>query len=92
MTEVGSHVFRMSDAVVFRELDGEAVLLNLDSGLYFGLDAIGTRIWQLVGERGRLEPVVQTLLQEYDVPADVLQADVERLIGRLVENGLLVQD
>jgi hypothetical protein len=58
---------RISDAVVFRELDGEAVLLNLDSGVYFGLDEVGTRFWQLVEQHGRLEPVLTALFQEYDV-------------------------
>jgi hypothetical protein len=80
---------RISDAVVFRELDGEAVLLNLDSGVYFGLDEVGTRFWQLVEQHGRLEPVLTALFQEYDVTEDVLHADLARLVAALVDKGLM---
>jgi hypothetical protein len=81
---------RVSDGVVFRELDGEAVLLNLDSGMYFGLDRVGTRVWQLIEEHGRLDAVVERLLEEYDVAPDVLRADVATLVTALVDKGLVV--
>src|SRR4029079_12886064 len=84
-------VFRISDGVVFRELDGEAVLLNLDSGMYFGLDRIGTRIWQLVEQHGRIDPIVTTLVDEYDADATVLREDVARLLGALTEKGLVIE-
>ena len=81
---------RVSDDVVFRELDGESVLLNLDSGTYFGLDEVGTRFWQLIERDERVDVALATLEQEYDVPVDVLRADVERLVSALVEKGLMV--
>ena len=84
-------VFRISDGVVFRELDGEAVLLNLDSGMYFGLDRIGTRIWQLVEQHGQIDPIVTTLVDEYDADATVLREDVARLLGALTEKGLVIE-
>jgi hypothetical protein len=77
-------------SVVFRELDGEAVLLNLDSGVYYGLDAVGTRVWILVAEHGTARGVCDQMEREYDVSPDVLARDVERLIGELREKGLLV--
>ncbi len=81
---------RVSDDVVFRELDGESVLLNLDSGTYFGLDEVGTRFWQLIEQDERVDVALATLEQEYDVPVDVLRADVERLVSALVGKGLMV--
>ena len=42
------------DDVIFRELDGEAILLNLATGMYFGLDQVGTRLWALITESGSL--------------------------------------
>lgn len=77
-------------SVVFRELDGEAVLLNLDSGVYYGLDAVGTRVWTLVAEHGTARGVCDRMEREYDVSPDVLARDVERLIRELREKGLLV--
>jgi Coenzyme PQQ synthesis protein D (PqqD) len=82
---------RLSDDVVFRELDGEAVLLNLDSGTYFGLDEVGTRFWQLIEQDGRVETALATLESEYEVAADVLRADLDRLVSTLVEKGLMVR-
>jgi hypothetical protein len=84
-------VFRISEGVVFRELEGEAVLLNLDSGMYFGLDRIGTRIWQLVEQHGRIDRIIAALVDDYDVDARVLREDVARLLGVLVEKGLVIE-
>ena len=48
-------------------LDGEAVLLDLASGTYFGLDAVGTRIWELLDQRQPLAAILDAILDEYDV-------------------------
>ena len=44
--------YAASPAVVFRQMDDGAVLLDLESGVYFGLDEVGTRVWTLLLERG----------------------------------------
>lgn len=80
---------RLSDDTVYRELDGETVLLQLDAGRYYGLDEVGTRLWQLMIERRRLEDVVEAALSEFDVTRDQLEMDVLRLAGELVERRLL---
>lgn len=80
---------RASDGVVFRELNGEAVILNLETGIYFGLDEVGTRFWQLVEQHERIEPVIQALQDEYDVAEDVLRADLTDLVSSLVDRGLM---
>ena len=80
---------RISDDVVFRDLAGEVVLLNLATGTYFGLDAVGTRIWHLIAEHGSKETVIDALLAEYEVADDQLRRDLDDLIGRLREQGLL---
>ena len=74
--------------VVFRELDGEAVILNLDSGTYFGLDEIGTRIWTLIREHGALQPVFDTLQREFDVDPATLEEDLLALVSDLCLKGL----
>ena len=81
--------FRIPDEVIFRELDGEAVVLNLDTGIYFGLDAVGTRIWQLLVERKPLKAVLDTLIDEYEAPPDRLQRDLLAFVERLDDKGLL---
>ena len=82
--------FMANPAVVFRELDGETVLLNLDSGVYFGLDAVGTRVWTLLLEHGTPAPVCAQMEHEYEVERDPLERDVQRLVRELHQKGLIV--
>ena len=86
----GRHL-RVSDSVVIRDLDGESVLLNIESGMYFGLDRIGTRVWQLLEEHGNVDAIVRVLEDEYDADAETLRADTEALIAALVEKRLIVK-
>ena len=77
------------DEVIFRELDGEAVVLNLDTGIYFGLDEVGTRIWQLLVEHRTLGPVWQALTDEFDTTPERLQQDLLAFVEELRGKGLI---
>ena len=83
---------RIADDVVCRDLAGESVLLNLSTGTYFGLDAVGTRLWHLIAEHGSTALALETLLTEYDVDMPRLQKDVDALIDQLLVKGLLTTD
>ena len=80
---------RVPDEVVARDLAGEALLVHLGTGTYFGLDATGTRIWQLLAEHGAREKVVALMLEEFDVPEAQLRRDLDALVTQLLEKGLL---
>jgi hypothetical protein len=82
-------VFRVSPDAIFRDLDGEAVVLDLGRGHYFGLNAVATRIWQLIEEGAPAGLIVATLAAEYEAPPEVIEADVERLVEALESRGLL---
>ena len=75
--------------VVSRDLEGEAIILNLKSGTYFGLDPVGTRIWSLLQEDGSLRRTFELLEQEYEVEPERLKADILRLVEALRVNDLL---
>jgi hypothetical protein len=75
--------------VLFQELQGEAVLLDLNSGMYFGLDAVGTRVWQLIAEDGRLEIVLRAMVAEFDVSEEQCTVDLIALVAQLKEQGLV---
>lgn len=75
--------------VVSRDLDGETVILNLDTGLYFGLDPVGTTIWNRLREASSLREVLNDVLAEYDVAPEVAAADLLRLAGEFVSKGLV---
>lgn len=75
--------------VLIRFLDQESVLLNVETERYFGLDAVGTRMWQLATSAPNLDVALDKLLEEYDAPAERLRADLSGLLENLVENGLI---
>lgn len=72
-----------------RELDGECVILNLDSERYFGLDAVGTRMWILLTASESVQAAYDTLLDEYEVDAERLRHDFRQLIEHLIAHGLV---
>ena len=80
---------RIKDDVIFNNLQGEVVLLSLKTGIYFGLDPVGTRIWQLIQDHGVLRPVRDAMLAEYEVSAERLWEDLRDLVTRLADNGLV---
>jgi hypothetical protein len=79
----------ISRDVLSQELAGESVLLDLASESYFGLDAVGTRIWQLLQDGADESGLVDALLDEYEVEREVLERDVADLLDRLAEAGLI---
>lgn len=80
---------RRNPRVLARELGGEAVLLDLDRGTYFGLNEVGSRTWALLGDHPRLGEVAERLLVEYEVSADRLWPDLEALVAELARHGLV---
>jgi hypothetical protein len=80
---------RPKDDVIVRELQGESVLLDLNRGLYFGLDTVGTRIWQLVQQHHRLRDVLAAMLSEYEVDESTCTRDLLSLVETLREKQLV---
>ena len=83
MTDIWTSSAKTSPDVLYQELNGESVLLNLATEKYFGLDPVGTRVWQLLSEGVSLEAAFATLLQEYEVDEPRLRADVAKLVSEL---------
>ena len=80
---------KVTDKILVSALEGESVLLNLESEKYFGLDEIGTRILSLLNESNSVEAAYEALLQEYDVEKDVLRSDLLNLVAELEGQGLI---
>jgi hypothetical protein len=78
-----------SDSVFAQEVDGEMVLLDMESENYFGLDSVGSAIWNAIAEKKVLKDVYEKLLLEYDVEPEVLQKDLNDFVQKLVESGLV---
>jgi len=82
-------VFSRSPDVNSTVLDREAVLLNLENGVYYSLNPVGTAIWESLNGDRSLEEVLSALRERFDVPNDVARDDLEALVARLRQEGLI---
>ena len=71
------------------DIGGEAAILSLDDGVYYGLDVVGARVWSLVQEPQTFAALRDTLLKEYNVEADNLETDLRELLEQLAQYGLI---
>jgi hypothetical protein len=76
------------EAVYTQEIGEETLLLDTQGGRYFSLDPVGSRMWQLLRQHGALRPAYETLLTEYNVPPERLEADLLTLTEKMVARGL----
>jgi hypothetical protein len=75
--------------VLMREVDGEAVLLHLDSECYYGLDSVGTSMWKALTTSVDVASAERTLQDDYEVSPAQLAADLDEFIERLRQLGLV---
>ena len=84
-----NHRLRIPDEVAIRKIDNDTVLLNLQTGTYFGLDAVGSRLLELLEQNGELAAAHRAMLEEFDVAPEILEADLLRLSQEMSAKGLL---
>lgn len=90
MTQLDFNRFRIepSPEALVQELEGEAVILDLASESYFGLDASAVEFWNAVQNSPNLEDAFRALLEKYDVDEETLRVDLNEFVHQLVERGL----
>jgi hypothetical protein len=71
------------------DLQGEAAILNLANGIYYGLDSIGAQVWTLLQQPRRVEEIREAVLREYEVEPDRCHSDLLALLERLRAEGLI---
>lgn len=84
------HYISRAEGKLSTELDGETVILDMESGQYVGLDIIGTRIWDLIENKISVQGLVEVLVEEYDVERHDCLQDVQHFLSELAGNGLIV--
>lgn len=95
MTAPHSHQpcgFTVPPGVLSEVVDGEAVLLHLESGRYFGLNPTGTRMWQLMSESASAPRIISVVATEFGVDEETVARDLSALVNELTRRGLLVLD
>jgi hypothetical protein len=75
--------------VLVRVINGESFILNVQTECYFGLNAVGSRMFQVLSENPSFAAALEQLHGEYEVDAEILRGDFERLVTELLANGLL---
>lgn len=76
--------------VMLQDLEGEAVLLNLANGLYYGLDENSYHMYKTLISSHSVQEAYEALCQEYKVEPAQLKSDLDRFVGQLIEQGLLI--
>lgn len=84
-----AHQALPNDDVLFQEVGGEAVLLNLGSESYFGLNEVGTRVWMLLDKGNSLQDICEILCAEYDVTFEQMQSDLLSLVDEMAKASLV---
>jgi len=76
--------------MVSGNMDGEVVMLSLQRGEYFGLDKIGSRIWELIEQTMKVDEVRIILMDEYDVDEETCLNDLIEFLEDLQNKGLVI--
>jgi hypothetical protein len=71
------------------DLGGEAAILNIKSGVYYGLDPIGAQVWNLIQKPHRVAEVREAVVRDYDVEPERCERDVIALLESLLAEGLI---
>ncbi len=81
--------YQASTKYLYSEIDSEAVILDINSGTYYGLNDVSNRVWQWLQTPCSQKDLVESLLEEYDVSLEKASADLDRLLQKMVSTGLV---
>jgi hypothetical protein len=88
MTLVSSQKVTRHDDIISAEIGGEAVMMSIEKGAYFGLNPVATRIWDLLAEPKSIAELVQAITDEYEVSPEQGAADVQEFVADMIERGI----
>jgi len=82
-------VVRVSSNQVYSRLGDEVAILELDQGVYYGLNDTGSFLWNLMQKPVRVNEMRAALVEEFDVDAETAEKDLLRVLGDLRDAGLI---
>jgi hypothetical protein len=88
MISMNSFVTQDSEPIATR-LDDEVAMLSVRAGAYFGLNRVGSEIWDMLAEPRRIDDVCAVLIERFEVPPDTLRREVSAFIKAMVDRRLL---
>jgi hypothetical protein len=82
-------LIRRTEDLVASDLEGETVMMSVRSGMYYGLDSIGSRIWQLIEQPRTFSELCDMVLEEYDVDRAQCERDITALLTEMRDEGII---
>jgi len=89
MKLTGNTLITRSSEIVHTDMDGEVVMMSIEQGEYYGIDQIGSHIWNMLEEESSIEALCSRLCQRYDVDAKQCQQDVIRFLEKMLEHKII---
>lgn len=78
-------VIQRNQDIIFSDMDGETVLMSIEHGSYFGLDAMATRIWDLLEDKTSIETICSKLCAEYAVSEETCLTETLAVLEKMLE-------
>ena len=85
-------MLKKNSKLCISEKNDEAVLLNMESGMFFGLQDVSYDIWKIIGKCCDVDSIVNEIVQIYDVSRKEAEIDVSNIINEMKENGLVIEE
>lgn len=83
--------YQISPEVLFSKIDDEVIIMSIEADSYFGLDPVGSRIWELLEQPATMDELVSQLVQEYDVSEAECRQDAQDFVTEMVARGLILE-
>jgi hypothetical protein len=83
-------IIKRNPELVSSDVDGEKVMMSIENGEYFGLDPVGTRIWELIENPIEVNSLIEQLLEEFDVSRELCEQDTLEFLEHLFDKKLLI--
>lgn len=80
---------KKTDNFVASDIDGQAVMMSIENNKYFGMDEIGTSIWNLLEKSPRFEDLISALMNEYEIDIHTCEADTKEFLEHLIKYDLI---
>ena len=77
-------------AILENEIDGEKIMMSLDTGRYYGLNKVASRIWEIVNNSISVEKLIELLLNEYEIDYEECKKEVLKFLDILLKKKLIL--
>jgi len=84
-------IIKQTGDVVASEIDGETVMMSIENGEYYGLDGIGSHIWELIKKPIKVSDLIDSMMEKYEVDFDTCEKDVLAFLNDLDRDNILVR-